>query len=455
MRLYDNQVLDAALQSADQVIPLFILDPNLLTSRYSSNKRYKFLIANLNSLDQSLKQLGSMLYVRSGKPIDELTQFMQETKAQNLFAEPDYSPYAQARDKQVSQSLPITWVGSPAVHAPGSVLRQDGGIFTVFTPFSKAWKSLPLPSLADLIGTPVQINTPRNYPNQALSKLNTEDFALFPAGEAEAQHRLQDFTHDTEKIFQYSINRDRPDLEGTSKLSPYLRFGIISARQAVAHALHAMNSTNNVSFRKSAEVWLNELIWREFYIHILYHFPQVREKNFRLENIAWQNDPQALQAWQEGETGYPIVDAAMRQLNQTGWMHNRTRMITASFLTKDLLIDWRLGEEWFMKHLIDGDPASNNGGWQWTAGTGTDAAPYFRIFNPISQSVKFDPDGDYIRRWVPELAQVPGQYIHEPWTMPFEIQVSSQCIVGKDYPAPIVDHGWARQRVLAVFGNAK
>ncbi len=198
---------------------------------------------------------------------------------------------------------------------------------------------------------------------------------------------------------------------------------------------------------------MNELVWREFYSAILYHFPYVRQMAFRpaMRQISWRNDPADFAAWAAGRTGYPVVDAAMRQLNTTGWMHNRARMIVASFLTKDLLVDWRWGERYFMQQLLDGDPAANNGGWQWTAGTGTDAAPYFRVFNPVLQGIKFDPQGAYVRRWTPELAAVPDEFIHTPWKMPVELQRSAGCIIGKDYPAPIVDHAAARQRVLAAY----
>ena len=203
--------------------------------------------------------------------------------------------------------------------------------------------------------------------------------------------------------------------------------------------------------RESAETWLNELIWRDFYIHILDHFPHVRQSNFRPKEIRWQNDRGDFEAWKAGQTGYPLVDAAMRQLRQTGWMHSRARMISASFLTKDLLIDWRWGETWFMSQLVDGDLAANNGGWQWTAGTGSDAAPYFRIFNPVSQGLKHDPRGAYIRRWLPELAAVPDEYVHQPWRMPVAEQRSCGVIIGVDYPAPIVEHAFARQRALQAF----
>jgi deoxyribodipyrimidine photo-lyase len=247
------------------------------------------------------------------------------------------------------------------------------------------------------------------------------------------------------------------DVDGTSKLSPYLRFGMLSARQAIVAARQAISQAKSEETRKGAETWLNELIWREFYMGILYNFPHVRRQSFRenLRGIRWENDPAMFDAWREGQTGYPIVDAGMRQLRAIGWMHNRARMIVAAFLTKDLLIDWRWGERHFMQHLIDGDPAANNGGWQWSAGTGTDATPYFRIFNPVTQGERHDPHGNYVHRWIPELANVPARYIHKPWQQPLSMQQQSNCVIGKDYPAPIVDHQWARQRALATYKAAR
>ncbi len=228
---------------------------------------------------------------------------------------------------------------------------------------------------------------------------------------------------------------------------------MLSARQAAWAAREADELAIDTKAQLGAETWLNELIWREFYAAILYHFPYVRQTAFRpeLRNIPWRDDLDGFNAWVEGRTGYPVVDAAMRQLNTTGWMHNRARMITASFLTKDLLIDWRQGERYFMQHLLDGDPAANNGGWQWTAGTGTDAAPYFRVFNPVLQGKKFDPQGAYVRHWVPELSRVSDAFIHTPWEMPTSMQAQVGCVIGKNYPTPIVDHAMARQRVLAAY----
>jgi deoxyribodipyrimidine photo-lyase len=231
----------------------------------------------------------------------------------------------------------------------------------------------------------------------------------------------------------------------------------VSARQAVAISLTAIRRADRQCARQGAETWLNELIWREFFVYILYHFPQVCGSSFRPEydRIAWDNDAGAFAAWCEGRTGYPVVDAAMHQLVETGWIHNRARMIVASSLVKDLLIDWQWGERFFMQHLIDGDPAANSGGWQWTAGTLTDAAPYFRIFNPVLQGKKHDPAGAYVRQWVPELASVPARFIHEPWRTPLDVQREMGCIIGQDYPAPMVDHAWTRERALSAYRFAR
>jgi deoxyribodipyrimidine photo-lyase len=232
---------------------------------------------------------------------------------------------------------------------------------------------------------------------------------------------------------------------------------MLSAREAVAAAVEARQRSASPAGRRSAHIWLNELVWREFFQHILHHFPDVQERSFRadLGDIRWRDDPEGLAAWREGRTGYPFVDAAMRQLAATGWIHNRARMVAASFLTKDLLVDWREGEAHFMRHLLDGDLAANNGGWQWVAGTGTDAAPYFRVFNPTTQATIHDPGGSYVRAWLPELAGEPDAFVHTPWEMPADVQGAAGCVVGRHYPAPIVDHAEARVRALAAYREAR
>ncbi len=468
LRLSDNQALESALQAAQYVIPVFVLDPGLLSSPYVGEKRLAFLLAGLRDLDERLRQRGGYLVLRRGEPVEELTRLLRQSGAEAIYAEPDVSPYARRRDERAAQQLPLHWVGSPAFRPPGSVLKVNAGPYTVFTPFSKAWKSLPGLTTAANYFSPERVPVPPGLDSMMVpDEPELPSSVPFVPGEVEALRRLEAFaalrpslwSEDAlpppPPIYSYASGRDRQDLEGTSQLSPYLRFGVLSAHQAVTAAWQAIQAAPDSLARKGAETWLNELIWRDFYIHILYHFPRVRRENFRLPGVRWLNDAEYFRAWCEGRTGYPIVDAAMRQLVHSGWMHNRSRMIVASFLSKDLLIDWRWGERWFMQHLIDGDPAANNGGWQWTAGTGTDAAPYFRVFNPVKQSERHDPQGIYIRRWLPELARVPNQYIHEPWTMPAQIQQAAGCMVGKDYPAPVVDHNWARQRALQAYSAAR
>jgi deoxyribodipyrimidine photo-lyase len=459
LRLNDNQALAAALKHADEVLPVFVLDPKLLASPYIGSKRTAFLLEGLRSLDSDLSAIGSHLILRQGDPCTELASLRDESGAEAIFAEEDISPYARRRDARVAKDLPLQLMNGLTVHPVGAVLKADGTPYTVFTPFSRAWKALPPSQAGDLQPAPGRISSPTGLASQPIpAKPELSSDMSFPPGEAQALRRLSAFVDgDNPPVYGYAEGRNLVHLAGTSGLSPYLRFGMVSARQVHVAALAAMEAATNDQARTGVQTWLSELIWREFYIAILYHFPYVRRNSFRPEydRIHWENDENAFLAWCEGQTGYPVVDAAMRQLAQTGWMHNRARMIVASFLVKDLLIDWRWGERWFMQHLVDGDPAANNGGWQWTAGTGTDAAPYFRVFNPVSQSQKFDPQGANARRWLPELARVPDRFIHQPWTMPLPEQEKVGCRIGQDYPAPIVDHAWARERVLSAYAQAR
>jgi deoxyribodipyrimidine photo-lyase len=455
LRLADNQALATALAHAEEVIPVFLLDPGLLDAQGAGDKRTAFLFAGLRRLDADLRARGSRLVVRLGEAPAELQALQEETGADVIVAEEDPTTEVRALDALVAQVLPLHLAEGLTVHAPGAVRKASGAPYTVFTPFARAWKALPRPSQSDLLPAP-----PALPPVSTLASLPVPDGPALAAavpflpGEAEAHRRLEAFvTGDDAPIYGYAAARDQLDVEGTSGLSPYLRWGMISARQAVAAAGAAQSNQEC----QGAEAWLGELIWREFYYQILYHFPRVSGSSFRpeYEGIAWENDAGDFAAWCQGQTGYPVVDAAMRQLVQTGWMHNRARMIVASFLVKDLLVDWRWGERIFMEHLVDGDAAANNGGWQWTAGTGTDAAPYFRIFNPVLQGQKHDPEGRFVRRWLPELAHVPERYIHAPWTMPGDLQRRVGCVVGQDYPAPLVDHGWARERTLVAYRLAR
>lgn len=455
LRLHDNQALDRAIREADAVLPVFIVDPVLAQSPYVGDKRRAFLWDGLRALDAALRQRGGRLIVRHGAPAEMLPQLVQETNATAVYAEEDYSPYAKRRDTAVAAVTPLYLTGGLAVRHAQDVLKDDGHPYVVYTPYKNRWKERPLPRLNHLLPPPEQLNTPPDIASDPIPAAPTlPDGVPFVAGEAEARRRLDAFVAGKNApIFTYQARRDFPAQDGTSQLSPYLRFGMVSARTAVVAALGAIARASDANGRHGGQTWLDELVWRDFYLSILCHFPHVRHGSFRdkYDAIRWDNDEKLFAAWCNGRTGYPIVDAAMRQLTHSGWMHNRARMIVASFLVKDLLINWQWGEQFFMQHLVDGDPAANNGGWQWSAGTGTDAAPYFRIFNPTSQGKKFDPDGAYIRRWLPELASVDAKYIHEPAKMPPMEQRRVDCIIGHDYPSPIVDHKAARQRTLDAY----
>jgi deoxyribodipyrimidine photo-lyase len=397
----------------------------------------------LRVLDLELRKRGSGLIVRSGKPEQALLTLLIQSNATAIYAEEDFTPYACARDVRLAEAIPLNLIHGQTVHHPLVVHKADGAPYTIFTPFSRAWKARLAPELSPL-------PAPEGFPPAPF--LHSEELPsnagnpLFPAGESEAKRRLAQFT--TFPIYHYSNLRDRIDLNGTSSLSPYFRFGMLSMRQAVSAVLAHLPS-DIPHLTSSPETWLSELIWREFYISILYHFPHVSTRAFNpaLAKIPWRDDESDFAAWKAGLTGAPVVDAAMRQLRETGWMHNRARMIVASYLVKDLLINWQWGEAWFMDNLLDGDPAANNGGWQWVAGTGTDSAPYFRIFNPLLQSQKFDPNGEYIRKWVPELAHLPTEAIHAPWEKGLKVP---------GYPdKPIVDHALVKERTLAAYRYSK
>lgn len=454
LRLTDNETLFQAVETGAKVVPVFFVDPVFEKSAYVGEKRRSYLWQNLEKLNESLQVLGSGLIVRHGDPVALLPAFVDEVGATAVFAEEDYSPYAIRRDAKLKERLPLTLVHGVTYHHPADILKKDGAPYTVFTPFKRRWLERPLPHKNQLRPKPAQLSSVCHIPTDPIPVSDTVN-SCFPVGEAAALRQLEAFANGP--IECYAERRNLPAVAGTSRLSPALRFGLISPRQAIFTAVKAHATAVGDTAKDSAQSWLNELIWREFYIMIMYHFPFVIKHNFRHEydQINWRNDPADFEAWCQGNTGYPIVDAAMRQLKQTGWMHNRARMIVASFLVKDLLIDWRWGERWFMQNLIDGDPAANNGGWQWSAGTGTDAAPYFRIFNPTTQSQKFDSQGTYIRHFVPELANYPDKEIHEPSKVSPQLQQSYGCLIGRDYPAPIVNHKEARLQTLAAYKAAK
>lgn len=439
LRLQDNLTLQKALEYPP-VLPVYILDPLLVEN--ASERRMNFLYSNLKALHEDLVARGSKLIIRSGKPVEILESLLRESGADRIFAEEDFTPYARLRSVLAGSFLPLKLVqGQLGIHPLGALKANDKP-YRVFTPFKKNW--LALAPKIRLDPAPEQFKTIENIISEQIPGGMEE--TQFPPGEEFAKERLEKFL--TKKIDFYHLNRDRMDLDGTSGLSPYIRFGILGLRTALFHGLKILNDKDGQQDRQGIDTWLSELIWREFHINIMYHFPESRTQNFRsmYDKLQWRNNPADFQAWKEGRTGYPIVDAAMRQLVQTGWMHNRARMITASFLVKDLLIDWRWGEQWFRECLLDGDLAVNIGSWQWVAGTGTDAAPFFRIFNPLRQSKKFDPNGSYIRKWVPELAQLDNKLIHEP---------RGKKVKNIKYPEPIIDHKYARERARIAFEVAR
>jgi deoxyribodipyrimidine photo-lyase len=476
-RLADNAALLAAIRQGE-VIPAFVIAPALLNSDRVGPKRVAWLAANLRELDQSLRERGSQLIVRRGEPAAELIKLARETQATNIFFNLDLTPFARRRDQRVAleleeNGLTVETFDDMTVHHPEEVVTVTGRPYQVFTAFKKAWLALPKPAADEAEELPEQMPLPEELGHRKASLWDGERFVrsnldlaegdcfvadgaprndasieLPAAGEAAALDRLNDFLE--EMIYGYGAGRNLLDRKATSFLSPYLRFGALGIRQAYWGAKAAIDLATSKEAQAGAEAWLNELIWREFYMALLYHFPHTIEQPLREQfaNFEWLDDYAASTAWCEGRTGYPVVDAAMRMLNATGWMHNRARMIVASFLTKDLLIDWRKGERYFMQQLIDGDSASNVGGWQWAAGVGADAQPFFRVFNPTLQGQRFDPKGVFVKQWLPELRGVPIELVHEPWKLSVNDQRKYGVIIGRDYSAPIIDHAFARDRAL-------
>jgi deoxyribodipyrimidine photo-lyase len=459
LRLADNPALAAARARGGPVVPVFVRDPALcdVPAHRHAVRRRAFLNGGLRALERALGERGSRLVVRSGAPADVLAHLVRETGAQAVVAERDLSPYARRRDAAVARTLPLELVEGVTVHPPEAITTGERRPYTVFSPFRRAWLARTLPNRGDLLAAPREL-LPLDSTIASEPLPDDAPPAEFPPGEDEARRRLAAFSGGAKApIRDYARTRDRLDLVGTSTLSPYLRFGMVSARTAVVAALEAGARPGAKRVRPGADIWLSELVWREFYLGVLWHLPHVLAEGFdvRYRRLAWRDAPDDLRAWQEGRTGYPVVDAGMRQLAATGWIHNRARMLVASFLVKDLLLDWRAGEAWFMEQLVDGDPAANSGGWQWTAGVGTDAAPYFRVFNPVLQGRRFDPDGDYVRRWVPELRGIAGPTVHEPWRLSDDARRKAGLVLGRDYAERIVDHGVARDRTLAAFADAR
>ncbi len=418
LRLEDNRGLYEALNDDLPVLPVFIFDSNILDDlEDKSDARLSFIHKEVTAINETLKEKGSGIRTFYGNPTEIWKKILEEHNIKTIFLNRDYEPYATKRDEEVKKiadekGVEFKLFKDHVILEPHEVLKDDGSPYVVFTPFSKRWKEELTEE--DLISVPSAL-----YFTNFVQMSNTPVTALSTMGFQTSDIEIPSGTLEDALLEKYAERRDHPAIEGTSRLGIHLRFGTISIRNIAQRA------------EKKSGTFLNELIWREFYQMILWHFPRVVNENFKKQynSVPWRNDLNEFQAWCEGKTGYPIVDAGMRQLNETGYMHNRVRMIVASFLTKHLLIDWRWGEAYFAKKLLDYELASNNGGWQWAAGTGTDAQPYFRIFNPESQTRKFDPELKYIKRWVPDFQELA-------------------------YPKPVVDHKYARERCLETFKEA-
>ena len=467
LRLSDHRALAAAIKAGQPIIPVYILDDETPGPWKMGGASRWWLHKSLEALAADLEGLGSRLIFKRGSSRDLIIELMDETGADTMHVSRGYEPWTRKLEEEIAECLEAR--GRTFRRFQGALLFEPdvpktkaGGPFRVFTPFYKACLELgppkgPLPRPGRCLPSPA------DWPaSDAL-----EDWTLLPSsldwaggigetwepGEAGAEERLQRFMD--EAMAGYSDKRDRPDIEGTSRLSPHLHFGEISPHrcwQAVEDRLAAEDGG-----ARGGRSFLRELVWREFSYCLLFHWPDLPTKAFRpeFEGFPWGRDERALRAWQRGQTGYPIVDAGMRELWETGWMHNRVRMITASFLIKDLLIPWQEGEAWFWDTLVDADLASNSASWQWVAGSGADAAPYFRVFNPMLQGKKFDPQGDYVRRYVPELAGLSDEHLHAPWEAPKEVLDAAGIKLGETYPRPIVDHRKARQRALQAYEAVK
>ena len=462
LRLQDNAALYHALKSAGRVHCAFVFDTAILDDLPRHDRRVAFIRESLLELDGGLRRLGGGLLTVHGEAAEELPRLAARLGVQAVFASHDYEPTAQVRDALVRERLAAAGI---ALHTSkdhvlferDEVLTQAGKPYAVFTPYSRSW----LARLDDFYVRPYPVEryAGRLAPAAEAGVPSLQDLGFEPTdlqavgvapGQAAAQDQLRAFL---ERLPGYARDRDLPALDATSRLSVHLRFGTISIRQLAGLARAGRGD--------GAATWLKELAWRDFYFQVLANFPQVgRGESFRPEydRIAWEQGPVAEErfaAWCEGRTGYPLVDAAMLQLGRTGFMHNRLRMVTASFLCKDLGLDWRWGERWFARQLNDYDFAANNGGWQWASSSGCDAQPYFRIFNPVSQGERFDPDGAFVRQWLPQLARLPKDVVHAPWTArPIDLSEAG-IVLGRDYPLPIVDHAQAREETLRRYAVVK
>lgn len=463
LRLEDNAALIAAVQRGGPVVPLYVWAPHEHGDWGPGAASRWWLHYSLQELDRQLGRLGSRLIVRQGDSLAALREIVRATQADAVFWNRRYEPALASHDARVQRELErdrvqcATFNGS-LLFEPWEVATKQGKPFQVYTAFWRATGAAREPAAPE--GAPPRLPAPPRWPGS----LPIDQLGLLPAldwavgfharwrpGCDNAAGQLGAFLD--QPISRYGEDRNRPDRRGSSRLSPHLHFGEISPR-VVWHAIsQRLAAGADAAFEKAAEAYRKELVWREFAHHLLHHFPGTVDKPLReeFELFPWAEDARAERAWQRGRTGFPLVDAGMRELWKTGWMHNRARMVVASFLVKDLLIPWQSGARWFWDTLVDADLAANTMGWQWTAGCGADAAPYFRVFNPVLQGERYDPEGGYVRRWVPELADLPSRWIHKPWAAPADVLRDARVEIDHSYPSPIVDHGAARQRALAAY----
>ncbi len=458
LRLHDHAPLLEASRGRDaEVIPLFVVDPYFFAPERAKElpSRMQYLVATLAELAEGIEALGSRLVLVGGKSVDVVPEVARAMRASRVVAHRWSEPFGRERDRRVAERLgPILFelFEGETLAAPGQVMTQGGKPFSVFSPFARALAKTVVPEepLARPRALPPLPALPRDVralevPLPTLASTGvTENPGLLPGGEKAARKRLSAFLRGA--AARYDVGRNELGVAGTSRLSQDLKFGTLTARTVWHAAKDAL-----AKHPKAWAAFSNELVWRDFAYHVLYHQPEVLRHPFRRawEGFEWRNDAEGWNAWVTGKTGYPVVDASARQLLAEGFVHNRARMISASFLCKHLMIDFRLGEAHYLKFLTDGDWASNDLGWQWSAGCGVDAQPWFRVFNPVTQGQKFDPDGAYVRRWVPELARVPAKWIHDPWNAPSAELARAGVELGRTYPAPIVDHALARGRFLA------
>jgi deoxyribodipyrimidine photo-lyase len=470
LRLADHRALSAAVSTGAPIVPVFVLDDTSPGAWGLGGASKWWLDKSLAALADGLSACGSRLILRRGPACDVLRELATETAASAVYAQAAYEPWATATETAVHVALAARDVAfkrmaGALLKRPDALRTKAGDPFKVYTPFWRALVASEPPPQP--VPAPASLRAPDAWPRSddlAAWRLHPTrpDWsaglsASWTPGETGADARLDRFL--AEALPDYDTLRNRPDLPGTSRLSPHIHFGEISVCTCWHRARMAAErfAAQGVAADKGLETFCKELVWREFAVHLLVHWPTLPETPFKPAYAAfpWREDAASLSAWQRGRTGYPIVDAGMRELWHTGWMHNRVRMIVASFLVKDLLISWQDGEAWFWDTLVDADLASNAASWQWVAGCGADAAPYFRIFNPVRQGEAYDPDGSYVRRWVPELARLPTAHIHEPWTAPPMVLAAAGVTLGKTYPLPIVDHGRARDDALAALKSLK